>query len=140
VWFVPLATLLEPEQVESTIADHVGLREIGTRPVPMGLSEYLRAKRALLVLDNFEHLLTAAPVIGELLGACPRLLVLVTSRAALRISGEYEYAVPPLELPGTRLPAVHVVAEVAAVQLFMERAKAIDASFTVSEENAPARG
>jgi non-specific serine/threonine protein kinase len=77
-------------------------------------------------------------VVSDLLGACPDLRVLVTSRAALRIAGEYEYAVPPLELPGAQLLTAQRAAEVAAVTLFVERARSIDASFTLTDQNAPA--
>ena len=122
------------------------------------LKAALRHQRLLLLLDNFEQVLDAAPLVAELLAAAPRLKVLVTSRAALHLSGEHEYAVPPLALPpttddrpfdaaqGRRLTTddrhVHVradtIGQYAAVQLFIARAQAAKADFAVTNANAPA--
>ena len=136
VCFVPLAATLDPGLVPSAIAHQLGVREAVGRPLVNVLVEYLREKRLLLVLDNFEHLLEAAPLVAELVSACRDLRVLVTSRAALRISGEYEYAVPPLELPRANQLAAPELALVGAVELFVERARAIDPNFAVTQENA----
>ena len=87
-----------------TIAEALGVRE-GARPLAEGVIEHLRERRMLLVLDNFEQLLAAAPFVGELLAAAPRLLVLATSRAPLRLAAEHEYPVPPFEAPDAE-PAV----------------------------------
>ncbi|HZN70620.1 MAG TPA: AAA family ATPase, partial [Micromonosporaceae bacterium] len=99
VVFVPLAPLRDPELVVPAIAHALGVREIGGRPVLDSLQAALRERRLLLVLDNCEHLLAAAPVVGDLLTACPGLTVLATSRAPLHVYGEHEYPVPPLALP-----------------------------------------
>ena len=99
VWFVDLAPLADPELITATIATTVGLRESGSTSLREVLTSYLRERELLLVLDNFEHVVDGAPQVGALLAACPRLKVLVTSRAVLRVYGEHEYAVPPLALP-----------------------------------------
>ena len=138
VCFVPLAATLDPGLVPSAIAHQLGVREGVGRPLSSVLFEYLREKRLLLVLDNFEHLLEAAPLVAELVSACPDLGVLVTSRTALRVSSEYEYAVPPLELPRSNQLTAAELALVAAVELFVDRARAIDPNFAVTEENAVA--
>ena len=103
VAFVPLAPLGDPHAGRG--ADRRGARAQGDRrsagPVE-ALARHLGDRRVLLVLDNFEHLLEAAPLVGDLLARCPGLRVLATSRAALRLSGEHEFAVPPLALPDPR--------------------------------------
>src|SRR6266568_42785 len=93
----------------------------------------------LLVLDNFEQVVAAAPLVTELLAACPRLKCLVTSRVVLRLSGEHEFPVPPLDLPDPRhLPAVETLSQYAAVALFIQRALAVKPDFRVDNANAPA--
>ena len=90
-------------------------------------------------LDNFEQVLEAAPVVGELLAACPRLKALATSRGPLRVYGEHEYAVPPLALPDPRrLPPIRKLSQYESVRLFIERARAAKGSFEVTNESAPA--
>ncbi|CAA9549561.1 MAG: hypothetical protein AVDCRST_MAG59-1625, partial [uncultured Thermomicrobiales bacterium] len=99
----------------------------------------LRGKRTLLVLDNFEQVVEAAPLVGDLLAACPGLTVLVTSRVRLRLSGEREHAVPPLGLTSPNdAPSVENAAQSGAVRLFVERAQAVQEDFALSPENAPA--
>jgi predicted ATPase len=101
--------------------------------------DHLKDKRVLLVLDNFEQILAAAPIVGELLGASPALKVIASSRAPLRIAGEQEFPVPPLEVPNPQhLPALDVLAQSDAVRLFVERAKAVRPDFRVTPENAAA--
>src|SRR5205085_641872 len=96
-----------------------------------------RDRRALLVLDNFEHLIGAAPQVTALLLACPALKILVTSRARLRVGGEQEYRVPPLELPSpTRADSAEELARVPAIALFVARAQATDPTFTLTSANA----
>jgi predicted ATPase len=95
VFFVPLASLSDPQLLASTIARQLDVREGGSQPVLQLLKSALQEKHLLLVLDNFEQIVTAAPVIAELLAAAPRLKVLVTSRALLHLRGEYEFLVPP---------------------------------------------
>ena len=111
VFFVALATITDPALVASAIAEPLGVVEAGDQPLEESLKGYLRGKELLLLLDNFEQVLGAAPLVGELLSACPRLKVLATSRSVLRVYGEQEYPVPPLELPRPRTPAAHRQAE-----------------------------
>jgi predicted ATPase len=93
----------------------------------------------LLVLDNFEHLLTAAPAVAALVGACPQLTVLVTSRAQLRLGGERQFPVPPLPLPDTALPVpAGALVQAPAVELFRQRAQAVIPTFELSAANAAA--
>jgi predicted ATPase/class 3 adenylate cyclase len=139
VFFVALAPLTDPALVVSAIASPLGVVETGERPLKEVLETYLRGKELLLILDNFEQVLGAAPLVGDLLSACPKLKVLATSRSVLRVYGEQEYPVPPLELPRPgRLPAVDRLSQYEAVRLFIERAKAARPDFSVTNENAPA--
>jgi len=139
VCFVPLAPVSDPEQVIGTIAQTLGLRESGDRPLLEQVQDYLQEKHLLLLLDNFEQVIAAAPQLVELLGSCPHLSILVTSRAALHLSGEHEFAVSPLAVPDlTQLPARTDLAQVAAVRLFVERAQAVKADFQLTEANAHA--
>jgi len=139
VFFVGLAPISDPSLVASVIAQTLDTREAGGRPAFQLLKDALRDKRRLLVLDNFEQILPAAPLVAELLGACPGLKVLVMSRAVLRLSGEHDFAVPPLLLPAQRpLPPLDQLTQYEAVRLFIERARAAKADFAVTNENAPA--
>ena len=85
--------------VAATIAGALGIRESAAEPIESTLRAYLRPRRLLLVLDNFEHVVDASPLVADLLSHCPDIQVLVTSRAPLHISGEHELPIPPLELP-----------------------------------------
>ena len=124
----------------STIAQALGVRDVGGRPVLEGLKDYLRSRSLLLVLDNFEQILAAASVVAELLAAMPGLKVLVTSREPLRLRGEREYAVPPLALPDARhQPAPEMLsAGTPRSPCSSERAVAIRADFALTSENATA--
>src|SRR4051794_23191634 len=102
VFFVSLASVAAPDLVPSEIAGLLEVKEDPGRPVLASLKTHLRDKRLLLVLDNFEHLVDAAPTVAELLAACPRLSVLATSRTVLRLYGEHAFPVPPLALPDRR--------------------------------------
>ncbi len=142
--FVPLAPVQDAPLVASTIADVLGVREFPARSVEEGLESALRDRRALLVLDNFEHLLEASPLVARLLAACPALKILVTSRALLRVSGEHHIAVQPLSLPsrGGGEPArqvsdIALVDSSEAVRLFVARAQAVRSDFALHETNAP---
>ena len=104
VYFVNLAPISDLELVASTIAQTLGVKESGGQPLDMQLKYYLHAKALLLLLDNFEQVVAAAPLVGELLGAAPRLKVLITSRVVLHLYGEREYAVAPLALPTMPVP------------------------------------
>src|SRR5919202_4508779 len=139
VWVVELAPVGDPALVASTIAHTLGVKEAGEQPLVEGLKAHLGEKELLLVLDNFEQVLAAAPLVADLLKAAPRMKVLVTSRAVLRLSGEYEFPVPPLALPdATHLPGLERLMEYEAVRLFTERAQAAKPGFQVTEANTAA--
>src|SRR5215207_11116728 len=139
VFFVALAAITDPELVPSAIAEALGVRESAEQTLEESLKSYIRDKRLLLILDNFEQVLEGAPLVGELLGTCPRLKVLATSRIHLRLYGEWEYPVPPLALPDPRdLPSLEVVSQYEAVKLFVERARAVKADVAATNESAPA--
>ena len=139
VFFVALAPISDPELVASTIAGPLGVKESGEQSLEQSLKAYLSDKQLLLVLDNFEQVLEGAPLVGELLSACPKLKVMATSRTPLRLYGEQEYAVLPLALPDPRvLPPVKVLIEYEAVGLFVERARAVKTDFEITDESAPA--
>jgi predicted ATPase/transcriptional regulator with XRE-family HTH domain len=139
VCFISLAPLDDPALVVSTIAQALGLKETEYR-TPFDLVQAaLRDKRLLLLLDNFERLLLAAPHLMVLLARCPQLKILVTSRAVLHVQGEYEVPISPLALPELeRLPATEVLASCPAVVLFLQRAQAVRPTFQMTEANARA--
>jgi predicted ATPase len=137
VFFVALATIRDPELVPSAIAGSLGIKENADQPLIDTLEGHLHHKRLLLILDNFEQVLEGTAFVRGLIGTCPELKALVTSRTPLRLYGEQEYAVPPLTVPDLKdLPPLQVLARNAAVTLFVERARAVKADFSVSEENA----
>jgi predicted ATPase/class 3 adenylate cyclase/DNA-binding CsgD family transcriptional regulator len=137
VFFVELAPISDPTLVPSAIAQVLGVRDMGGRPIVESLKEYLRRRSLLLVLDNFEQIVLAAPTVADLLASSPGLRVLVTSREPLRLRGEREYAVPPLALPDDRRRmAPEELSRYAAAALFVERATEIRADFAVTAENA----
>jgi non-specific serine/threonine protein kinase len=144
VEFVPLASVLDSEMIFPTIARVLGLPEIGRRELQDVLREYLEARHLLMVLDNFEQLVMAGPRLLELLRCCPKLTMVVTSRFALRLSAEQEYAVPPLSLPETGGRDANPSETLAALQrseaaqLFLERARAVQSDFTVSGSDGDA--
>ncbi len=139
VWFVALAPLSDPTLVPAAIAQALGVREEGGRSLPEALGDFLREKQLLLVVDNFEQVIAAAPEVGELLTTAPELTVLATSRAPLRLRAEREYAVPPLGLPRRKPPpTLEQVGQYEAVRLFISRAEAVKTDFAVTNESAPA--
>jgi predicted ATPase/class 3 adenylate cyclase len=139
VFFVDLSPVTDPALVTSAVAQAVGIPEVAGRPVLEALKDHLHGKELLLIVDNFEQVAEAAPVIEELLTAAPKLKVMVTSRFVLALRGEHEYVVPPLEPPDPeRLPDLPSIRRIEAVQLFTDRALAVQPSFRVTEENAPA--
>jgi predicted ATPase/class 3 adenylate cyclase len=139
VWNVRLSRLTDPALVVPTIAATLELKESGTVPVAEVLRNHLRDKALLLVLDNFEQVVVAASQVGEPLAHSPGLKLLVTSRVALHLRGEHEYALKPLALPDpTHLPPPDLLSQYAAVALFIERAQAAQADFAVTNANAPA--
>jgi non-specific serine/threonine protein kinase len=139
VVFVNLAPLRDPEFVAPAIAQALGLRDPGDRPMAEGLVRFLRARALLLVLDNFEQVAVAAPLLPRLLGACAALKVLVTSRVVLRLSGEHGFPVPPLALAAPS-PAITVqqATSAEAVRLFVAHAQEARPDFALTPTNAAA--
>jgi non-specific serine/threonine protein kinase len=136
--FVALAPVRRADRVAAAIAQGLGISQADDGRLPVALSRALGERLLLLVLDNFEHVLPAAPLLAELLATHPRLTILVTSRAVLHISGEYEYPVPPLALPAVDAVTTSGVAPAPAAQLFVARAMAVDPGFSVTDDNAAA--
>ena len=136
---VPLASVGDPELFVPTLASSLGILETTRASALDQLVEFLARRELLLLLDNFEHLVAAAPVLADLLMVCPDLKVLVTSRAVLRLRGEREYAVPPLSLPTHRDGGdVHRLETSEAVALFVERARSARPDFELTSDNAQA--
>ncbi len=139
IYFIPLSNVARPSDVGQAIAHALVVQPGQGRSVQEALVAHVRARRLLLILDNFEHVLAAATMLADLVAAAPALKVLVTSRAALRLYGEQELPVPPMELPPIAddvLP--EQVARAEAVRLFVERARAVWPDFTITAENARA--
>ena len=136
ICFVALAPVSDPDLVIPTIAQALGLKEVGDQALFELVVAFLQEKRLLLVLDNFEQIVAGAPRLPDLLSACPQLKMLVTSRALLRVQGEHEFPVSPLALPDpTQLPDVKSLSYYAAVALFVQRAQALKPDFELTEEN-----
>ena len=150
VFAVGLAPVKDPDLVIPTIAHTLGVRETGGQRLLDTLRDSLRHKQLLLLLDNFEQVLDAAPVVWQLLSEAAQLKALITSRAALRLSVEHEYSVPPMQLPvaspdGRRKtedgrlhqqPATSSLATVESVALFVASAQAVRPEFKLTDENA----
>jgi predicted ATPase len=148
VFFVSLASINDPQLVVSRIGQVLDVREFGGQPLLELLKAYLLEKHLLLVLDNYEHVLPAASVVSDLLLACPTLKILVTSRALLHLNGEHEYTVSPLELPeltgdrgrqtetlGSTFSTLVHGASSPAVELFVQRAHAVQRDFGLTNRN-----
>jgi len=139
VYFVPLSAVHDPELVASAIAQALAISTTGSRRPIDALLDHLREKQTLLVLDNFEQVIKAAPIATQLLEGSAGLRVLVSSRTVLRVSGEQEFPVPPLALPDLKaLPPLAALSQFEAVRLFIERAVAVKPDFQATNENAPA--
>jgi predicted ATPase/class 3 adenylate cyclase len=139
VFFVPIATITDPELVAPTIARVLGLSEGGAQPPEELLQGYLRERQTLLLLDNLEQVIESAPVLDGLLSAAPKLKILATSRTPLGLYGEQEFPVPPLSVPDPEsLPPLENLASYEAIGLFLERARAVRPEFSLTQENAPA--
>jgi predicted ATPase/DNA-binding CsgD family transcriptional regulator len=139
VFFVSLAPLSDPSLVVPTIAEALGIREIGDRILLDLLKAYLQEKCLLLLLDNFEQVLAASIQVADLLAACPQLKVVVTSRAVLHVRGEQEFAVPPLAVPDPKhLPELEALSQYEAVALFLQRAQAAMLDFHMDDANVAA--
>ena len=135
--FVSLAPISDPALVIPTIAHSMGLMESGSQPVLERLKISQRDKHRLLLLDNFEQVVSAAPQLVDLLTACSKLKLLATSREVLHVRGEQEFAVPPLAVPDLkRLPDLVALSQYEAVALFISRAQAVQPDFQVTATNA----
>jgi serine/threonine protein kinase len=142
VHFVPLSAVNDPALLPSLIAQTLGVRgSTGQSPLD-AVKEHLRSSSVhpmLILLDNFEHLISAAPAVAELLTIGPSLKLLLTSREPLHVYGEHEFPVPPLALPESRFfPPLDVLTEYSAVALFIQRAAAVKPDFALNEDNAEA--
>jgi predicted ATPase/DNA-binding NarL/FixJ family response regulator len=136
---VDLAPIVDPALVLSVIARALEVSETARKALLASLVDHLCDRSLLLVLDNFEQIVAAAPSLARLLAGCPALKMLVTSRAALRLSAEHEFPVPPLDLPDPkRLPDLEALSRYDAVTLFIQRARAARPDFQVTNASAPA--
>ena len=139
VSFVDLAATRDASLVMATIARSFGIRDDGREPVQVRLTDYLRRKRLLLVLDNFEHVVAAGPRLAELLEACREVRALATSRAPLHLRREQQFPVQPFALPDLdNLPETSVLAQHPPIRLFVERAQAVAPNFELTDANAAA--
>ncbi|MGH2534169.1 MAG: ATP-binding protein [Thermomicrobiales bacterium] len=138
VWFVPLASIRDPALVLPAIARAFDLRNEGDEPVDQRLHRLLHHQSLLLVIDSFEQVASAAPVITNLLAACPGVKALVTSRVSLHLTGEHEFPVAPLPLPAGRIAQLGDLEANHAVALFLQRARAVRPEFALTEANAAA--
>src|SRR6266705_2326526 len=137
VSFVSLAATYDSELAIPAIVHALGLKEIGDRSPMQLLKTFLHDKHLLIVLDNFEQVLPAAPHLSDLLSSCPQLKILVTSRALLHVWGEYAFRVLPLEVPDLQqLPDLESLSQIASIALFVQRAEAILPGFQLTDENA----
>src|SRR2546429_8177119 len=141
IYFVNLAPISDAELVVPTIAQTLGVKESPTRSMVEQLQAFMQEKLLLLVLDNFEQVVSAAPRLSDLLARCPHLKLLVTSRTVLHLAAEHEFAVPPLSLPDlNHLPALVTLSQYEAVALFLAPAQALKPDFQVNNASAPAVG
>lgn len=137
VYFVSLAPVRNPSLLISTITQTLALKELPNHPLVELLKAFLHRKFVLLLLDNFEQIIEAAPLLSDLLAGCPFLKILVTSRSVLHVRGEHEFPVPPLALPDlTVLSTREALAQNAAVALFLQRVHAILPAFRITTDNA----
>ncbi|MET1044839.1 MAG: DUF4062 domain-containing protein [Microbacteriaceae bacterium] len=139
VAFIDVSSVHEPDLVPTAIAEALGVQDTGDRPLDDKLKTALRDRRMLLVLDNFEQVLDAAPLLTTLLASAAGLRFLVTSRTRLRVTAEYAFEVGPLELPDVRRGlSIGAVLAVPSVALFVERAHAVKPDFELTGSNVEA--
>ena len=136
VFFVPLGSLHDPELLLSAIAETMGVKEEGDALMIDLLIAHAAGRQMLLVLDNFEHLMGAAPIVANLVSTFTHAKMLVTSRERLHLSMEREFSVMPLELPAAEAISIEEISRSAAVELFLDRARAVRPEFTFSHENS----
>jgi len=132
--FADLSPVTEPKDVPGTLASALGVQGSSDAPLMTQLINTLKQKNLLLVIDNFEHVIDASPQLVQLLGNAPQVKALVTSREALRISGEHEFAVDPLPVPQQDAGQSESLIDYAAIQLFAQRAQAVDPNFRLTSE------
>lgn len=138
-FFVPLAPIADHELVAATIAKALRIREVGARPIIESLHDFFGDQEVLLILDNFEHVIDAAPLVSSLLTSSTGLRILVTSRASLHVSGEQEYPVPPMSVPAPeRNESAEQLLTYEGVTLFEQRARDVRPGFSVNPSNAKA--
>jgi non-specific serine/threonine protein kinase len=137
VFFVEMAAITNPELVASTIAQPLGVKEAVGRPILEALKEYLSDKQILLVVDNFEQVVDAAPQIAEILAIAANLKILITSRVLLHLSTEREFIVPPLAMPN-EISGISIdeLSNYEAIRLFVERVQGAKPNFALTDENA----
>ncbi|HEU5099094.1 MAG TPA: tetratricopeptide repeat protein [Roseiflexaceae bacterium] len=141
VFFVALAPLSDPGLVLAAVAQALSVGAAGGQPLADRLGRYLRTRQVLLVLDNFEHVLAAAPQLMQLLAAAPYVRLLVTSRVVLELSGEHRFSIPPLSVPPSAdnvklpIPVAEAQERYAAVDLFVQRARAVTPDFALTDAN-----
>ena len=139
VWLVELASINNPAQVLNAIANVLSLSESNKMSLVSVLKHYLRNKHLLLLIDNFEHLLDAASLVGDLLAGAPGVTILATSRERLHLYGEQEYPVHPLGLPDIQRPEpTEQLLNYDAIKLFIDRARAAKPGFILGEDQIPA--
>ena len=135
-WFIPLAAISDPESVAATIANHLGLFDGGKQPIKLTLMGWLRDKQGLLILDNFEQILDAALLVSELIETCGLLKILVTSRSALHIRGEFLFPLDQLKVPERQTSfSSEEIKAYPAVELFIQRVKEINPNFSADEDS-----
>jgi predicted ATPase/class 3 adenylate cyclase len=139
VFFFTLSETYDPTSVASEMERTLGIKEVEGQSLTDSLKDYLKSKQILLILDNFEQIANSSSMLTDFLRYCPKLKFMITSRVALRLYGEQEYTVPPMTLPDPRRHiTLEELAKNEAVQLFMDRAKAVKSDFELTEENASA--
>jgi predicted ATPase/DNA-binding CsgD family transcriptional regulator/DNA-binding XRE family transcriptional regulator len=135
VYFIALAPVADPELVAYTIAQTLGVKEVPGQSITDTVKGFLGERRMLLVLDNFEHVVVASPLVTDLLTVCPNLKALTTSREVLHVYSEHEYPVPPMALPPSDAEPPDDPAQYEAVRLFVEHATAVRPDFALNENN-----
>ena len=138
IWFVDLTPLSAPELIAQTVASALSVPEKGGQSTEQTLVEHLLSKRVLIVLDNCEHMISAAAqFVEKLLRSCAHVQILATSRESLQVPGEVNFRVPPLSLPEDAETVSRILTKHEAAQLFIERATNIESTFKVTDANAP---
>jgi predicted ATPase/DNA-binding CsgD family transcriptional regulator len=139
VVFISLAPIRAVELVLPSIGKALGLQAFGQQPIVESIADAIGQQEMLVVLDNFEHVLAASPLVNQLLSTCSRLTILVTSRTVLHLSGEHVALIPPLTLVDPQhVPPLEVLQRIESIRLFVERARAAGINFELTEENAAA--